>query len=89
MKEKGAIILEEWRDVDWLLKTIGCTALENYKNRLREDIHTGANVPHMCDESFLEETYPEWLYPINYGDWSRYVRLRNGSSRKDCSAGLS
>lgn len=33
-------------------KTIDDTALENYKNRLREDIHTGANVPHMCDESF-------------------------------------
>ena len=38
--------------MDWLLKTIDDTALENYKNRLREDIHTGANVPHMCDESF-------------------------------------
>ena len=52
MKEKGAIILEDGGDVDWLLKTIDDTALENYKNRLREDIHTGANVPHMCDESF-------------------------------------
>ena len=51
-KEKGAIILEDGGDVDWLLKTIDDTALENYKNRLREDIHTGANVPHMCDESF-------------------------------------
>lgn len=52
MKEKGAIILEDGGDVDWLLKTIDDTALENYKNRLREDIHTGANVPHMCDEAF-------------------------------------
>ncbi len=52
MKEKGAIILEDGGDVAWLLKTIDDTALENYKNRLREDIHTGANVPHMCDESF-------------------------------------
>ncbi len=48
----GAIILEDGGDVAWLLKTIDDTALENYKNRLREDIHTGANVPHMCDESF-------------------------------------
>lgn len=52
MKEKGAIILEDGGDVGWLLKTVDDTALENYKNRLREDIHTGANVPHMCDESF-------------------------------------
>ena len=52
MKEKGAIILEDGGDVAWLLKTIDDTALENYKNRLREDIHTGANVPHMCEESF-------------------------------------
>lgn len=52
MKEKGAIILEDGGDVSWLLKTIDDTALENYKNRLREDIHTMANVPHMCDDSF-------------------------------------
>lgn len=28
MKEKGAIILEDGGDVDWLLKTIDDTALE-------------------------------------------------------------
>lgn len=52
MKEKGAIILEDGGDVGWLLKTIDDTALENYKNRLREDIHTMANVPNMTDDSF-------------------------------------
>ncbi len=52
MKEKGAIILEDGGDVDWLLKQIDDTALENYKNRLREDIHTMANVPHLCDDAF-------------------------------------
>ncbi len=52
MKEKGAIILDDGGDVQWLLKQVDDTALENYKNRLREDIHTMANVPHMCDESF-------------------------------------
>lgn len=52
MKEKGAIILEDGGDVEWLLKQVDDTALENYKNRLKEDIHTMANVPHMCDESF-------------------------------------
>lgn len=52
MKEKGAIILEDGGDVDWLLKQIDDTALENYKKRLKEDIHTMSDVPHMCDESF-------------------------------------
>ena len=52
MKENGAIILEDGGDVAWLLKQVDDTALENYKNRLREDIHTMANVPHMCDDSF-------------------------------------
>ena len=52
MKEKGAVILEDGGDVDWLLKTIDDTALENYKTRLREDIHTGANVPNLSDEAF-------------------------------------
>jgi len=52
MKEKGAIILEDGGDVSWLLKQIDDTALENYKTRLLEDIHTMANVPHLCDESF-------------------------------------
>lgn len=52
MKEKGAIALDDGGDVQWLLKQVDDTALENYKNRLREDIHTMANVPHMCDESF-------------------------------------
>lgn len=52
MKEKGAIVLEDGGDVDWLLKQVDDTALENYKNRLREDIHTMANVPHLCDEAF-------------------------------------
>lgn len=52
MKEKGAIILEDGGDVSWLLKQVDDTALENYKDRLREDIHTMANVPHMCDDAF-------------------------------------
>ena len=45
MKRKRAIILEDGGNVDWLLKHVEDTALENYKDRLREDIHLGANVP--------------------------------------------
>lgn len=52
MKEKGAIILEDGGDIQWLLKTVDDTALENYKNRLREDIHIFSNVPNMTDEAF-------------------------------------
>lgn len=52
MKQKRAIILEDGGNVDWLLKHVEDTALENYKNRLREDIHLGANVPNMTDEAF-------------------------------------
>lgn len=52
MKRDRAIILEDGGDVGWLLKTVDDTALENYKNRLREDIHLGANVPNMADDAF-------------------------------------
>ncbi|MFR3751785.1 MAG: phage portal protein [Enterocloster sp.] len=38
------------------------TALENYKNRLREDIHLGASVPNMTDEAFGGNR-PGWRYP--------------------------
>lgn len=52
MREKGAIILEDGGDVQWLMKEVSDTGLENYKSRLQEDIHTMASVPHLCDESF-------------------------------------
>ena len=52
MKRERAVILEDGGDVGWILKTVDDTALENYKNRLREDIHLGANVPNMTDEAF-------------------------------------
>ncbi len=52
MKEDGAIVLEDGGDIDWLLKTIDDTALENFKNRLREDMHIFSNVPNLTDEAF-------------------------------------
>ena len=52
MKRERAVILEDGGDVGWILKTVDDTALENYKNRLREDIHLGAHVPNMTDEAF-------------------------------------
>ncbi len=52
MKEKAAIILEDGGDIAWLIKQIDDGAMENYKNRLREDMHIFSNVPNMTDEAF-------------------------------------
>lgn len=52
MREAGAIILEDGGDIDWLIKNINDTAVENHKKRLREDMHLFSNVPHMGDEAF-------------------------------------
>ena len=54
MKEKGAIILEDGGDIDWLIKNFSDEALENYKKRLREDMHIFSNIPNMTDQSFGE-----------------------------------
>lgn len=52
MKEQGAVILDDGGDIQWLLKTIDDTALENHKRRLREDMHTFSSVPNLNDEAF-------------------------------------
>lgn len=52
MREKGAIILDDGGDVDWMLKTINDTAIENYKNRLVQDMHLFSGIPNMTDASF-------------------------------------
>lgn len=52
MKEKGAIILEDGGDIQWLIKEVADTPLENYKKRLREDMHLFSSVPNLNDENF-------------------------------------
>ena len=52
MKEKGAIILEDGGDIQWLVKEVGDAALENYKKRLREDMHIFSAVPNLTDANF-------------------------------------
>ncbi len=52
MREQGAIILEDSGDIDWLLKVINDVALENYKTRLKDDIHNFSNVPNLNDDKF-------------------------------------
>lgn len=52
MKEEGAILLDDGGDIDWLIKKVNDTALENYKKRLREDMHIFSNVPNLTDANF-------------------------------------
>lgn len=52
MKEKGTVILEDGGDIGWLIKEVNDTALENYKKRLREDMHLFSSVPNLTDENF-------------------------------------
>lgn len=52
MKEAGAILLEDGGDIDWLIKEVADTPLENYKHRLREDMHLFSSVPNLNDENF-------------------------------------
>ena len=53
MKENRVIGLPDKEcSVDWLIKQINDTALENYKNRLRKDIHALSKTPNLSDESF-------------------------------------
>ena len=53
MKENRVIGLPDKEcSVDWLIKQVNDTALENYKNRLRKDIHSLSKTPNLSDESF-------------------------------------
>ena len=52
MKEKGAIILEDGGDIQWLIKEVADTPLENYKQRLRDDMHLFSSVPNLNDDTF-------------------------------------
>ncbi len=53
MKEQRVLNLPD-KDCDarWLIKEINDTATENYKNRLREDIHTFSKVPDLTSDEF-------------------------------------
>lgn len=51
-KDQGAILLDDKGDADWLIKQLFDTAEENYKNRLKKDIHTLSKTPNLSDESF-------------------------------------
>lgn len=52
LKQERILCLEEKGQAQWLIKQINDTAVENYKNRLYENIFFYAQVPALTDESF-------------------------------------
>ena len=53
MKENRTISLPDKEcDAGWLIKTINDVAIENYKDRLRKDIHALSKTPNLTDENF-------------------------------------
>lgn len=51
MKEKQTVILEDPGEIGWVTKDVNDSALENYKKRLREDMHLWSSVPNMTDDT--------------------------------------
>lgn len=52
MKENRILLLDEGGSAEWLIKQINDQALENYKDRLRDDIHSLSKVPNLSDDKF-------------------------------------
>ena len=53
MKEQRVINLpDKEAEVGWLIKDVNDTVTENYKNRVREDIHTFSKVPDLTADEF-------------------------------------
>lgn len=52
LKQERVLLLDEKGQAQWLIKEINDTAVENFKNRVREDIFFLAQVPALTDESF-------------------------------------
>lgn len=52
LKRNRVMLLDEDGDAKWLIKEINDTWVENYKDRVRRDIHKFSYTPDMQDESF-------------------------------------
>lgn len=52
LKEDKVLLLDEKGQAEWLIKTINDAALENYKDRLKEDIHKFSKTPDISDINF-------------------------------------
>ncbi|MED1602611.1 phage portal protein [Alkalihalophilus marmarensis] len=51
-KEDKVLLLSEKGQAEWLVKQINDAAVENYKNRLQNDIHRISQTPDLTDEKF-------------------------------------
>ena len=61
MKEKRVMILGENGSADWLIKNSANTEIEEFKNRIRKDIHSFTSIPDINNESFGNATSGEAL----------------------------
>ena len=52
LKQERVMLLDEDGDAKWLIKDVNDVWVENYKDRLRRDIHKFSYTPDMQDESF-------------------------------------
>ncbi|WP_018752185.1 phage portal protein [Paenibacillus sanguinis] len=52
LKQERVLLLDQQGQAQWLVKQINDTAVENFKNRVRDDIFFLAKVPALTDESF-------------------------------------
>lgn len=52
MKKNRVILVDENGDASWLVKDINDTATENFKKRLKDDIHKFSKTPDLEDEKF-------------------------------------
>ena len=52
LKQERIMLLEEKGQAEWLIKNINDTAVENYKNRLYDNIFILSKLPALTDESF-------------------------------------
>lgn len=52
MKKDKVLLLNNGGNADWLIKNVNDVWVENFKNRLKSDIHKFALVPDMSDEQF-------------------------------------
>lgn len=52
MKENRVMVLSENGKAEWLVKSASNVEVEEFKNRLREDIFTLSQVPNLSDDSF-------------------------------------
>lgn len=52
MKKDKVLLLNNGGNADWLIKNVNDVWVENFKNRLKSDIHKFAFVPDMSDEQF-------------------------------------